>query len=145
MVHDNILYCIIQNTIATKYSNMTWSIMTWLSSGWLLGAGPLEIWKLGILEPWGWTFGNLDTWKSRALELDLWKFENIEKFWKFGNGGFKTEQLWILGRGSIYIYIYIYIYLFVYSLSTPAKHGQAPSLRLRGGRLQMLQGLPRQT
>ena len=59
------------------------------------------MWKFGNLEPWGCIsgickFGNLEIRKSSALGLDLWKFENIKNYWKLGNGGFETEQLWIL-------------------------------------------------
>ena len=53
-------------------------------------------------------FGNLEPW--------VWKFANLEISWKFGNGGFKTEQRWILGGGGeqIYIYIYTYVHMYMY-------------------------------
>ena len=70
---------------------------------------PLEIWKLGYLEPWGWTFGNL----------------KILFFWKFGSGVFKTEQLWILGGEHLFVgwlvglfvvclFVHIYLSLSLY-------------------------------
>ena len=67
---------------------------------WSLGAENLEMWKSRALGVDFWKFGNLEIWKPRALGLDLWNFENIESSWKFGNGGFATEQLWILGGGG---------------------------------------------
>ena len=80
---------------------------------WKSRALGLDLWKCGNLE-----LGNLEIWKSRALGLDLWKSRNLEPWgwtfghleisWKFGNGGFKTEQLWILGGGaSVYVCIYV--------------------------------------
>ena len=54
-------------------------------------------------------FGNFEIWNSRALGLGM---DIFEISWKFGIGGFKTEQLWIMGGGRAHIYIYVYIYIY---------------------------------